>query len=733
MEITYLKRITSVKKDELKIKDLRTIYDMIKTNPGIKIDTKELNNWLLDTDYKKGKNKNLDDEYKKLKSKLPAFIPSGEFHNATNDGLDIGSYNALIVIDIDDLDSNILEKYKSIIEKEKSIVLGFISPSKKGIKFIHRLDYRGLSTLEDIEIFHYSAFLSLQKHYQHTYGVEIDTSGKDLSRKCFICHDENAYWNDKPEKWSWGFNLEEEKRKLKKEEEIVNEGLWYKRPAEGALNTCAILDDIISWSSSNNGIIVNNYDDWVKCGFAILNETRDEKIAEDLFLQLSRTNDKFDSKEFYEKWENIKTSYNPSRRNVIGLGSIIWMAINNGYDAKKVRARSGTNFILWVLFVLEEKNIKIRNNFYKGFEILEKNNWRTFSDEDLISINVKNFDFKITDKTLNDIIIAYAPKWNPVTELKNKITSWDGKDYFKELLNTIEFTDDENKEAAQVYIKKWMIGVCQTLFTDSLHDSYNENVLIFIGSQYIGKSRWIRKLLPPELRNYFAEKNIDPKEKDDILLATQNIIVFMDELANIISNKMSNEDMKSFLSQPKFTLREAYGKKHKDYRRMASFVGTSNEDNILTDLTGNRRYWIVEVDKLDHNHKVDLIGLWSQMYSLWIEGEPHYLLPNEFEILNKRNTKYKAIDPTEEIINKYWSPTPLKKDQEPTYMIITDMKEYVKEQGVFENATHKKWSRILRHLNFEKNITTINNRPGRYQLVYEKNVPENEIKEIKMH
>ena len=206
--ITYLKNVRLVTKQHLVYKELSEIYEMIKSNPGIKMITKDLRTWIDSNKYIAGKDDELDKKFREQKSQMPAFISAGEFENAYNDGISL--YYGYITIDVDKI-INVHPRIliNSITSEDKSIAMAFISPSGKGIKFIHCLDYRGLTTIEDIQIFHNSAFEALKKRYLDKYTINIDESGRDISRKCFISHDPEAYWNENPEKFSWGFNLEE--------------------------------------------------------------------------------------------------------------------------------------------------------------------------------------------------------------------------------------------------------------------------------------------------------------------------------------------------------------------------------------------------------------------------------------------------------------------------------------------------------------------------------------------
>jgi putative DNA primase/helicase len=80
------------------------------------------------------------------------------------------------------------------------------------------------------------------------------------------------------------------------------------------------------------------------------------------------------------------------------------------------------------------------------------------------------------------------------------------------------------------------------------------------------------------------------------------------------------------------------------------FFGSVNPKEFLHDPTGNRRYWTIEVAKLDHSHNIDMQQVWAQVHQEWLNGEGFYLTPDEMAMLNSHNEDFTAADPIEEVI-----------------------------------------------------------------------------------
>lgn len=94
--------------------------------------------------------------------------------------------------------------------------------------------------------------------------------------------------------------------------------------------------------------------------------------------------------------------------------------------------------------------------------------------------------------------------------------------------------------------------------------------------------------------------------------------------------------VKMFLSKRSDYYRAAYGRYAIDRPRQCIFFGTSNTRECLTDTTGNRRFWPVDIDQQPRKKDVgtDLVKerdqLWAEAVAYWKLGEALYL-PQDLE------------------------------------------------------------------------------------------------------
>jgi hypothetical protein len=118
---------------------------------------------------------------------LPAFIPTGIFEERVDDGCVL--YNNLMVIDIDNVPESKINSIKRDLMRRSWVKAFFNSPTKaeKGLKIIIMVDI----SYDD----HLAAFLGIEEMFFKLYGIEIDPSGKNTSRLCYISYDPDLFYN----------------------------------------------------------------------------------------------------------------------------------------------------------------------------------------------------------------------------------------------------------------------------------------------------------------------------------------------------------------------------------------------------------------------------------------------------------------------------------------------------------------------------------------------------------
>lgn len=155
--------------------DLSYIYNLVKYNHFEK-QTEKLR---AITDKKEAR------KYKAYNFHYVTF--SGTFSKRNDKALI--NHSGLLTIDFDHIKD--IEKLKGHLLNDEyfETELMFTSPSGDGLKWIIPINLEIGS--------HQENFLAISYYIRATYNIEVDASGKDISRACFLPHDKAAYINPK--------------------------------------------------------------------------------------------------------------------------------------------------------------------------------------------------------------------------------------------------------------------------------------------------------------------------------------------------------------------------------------------------------------------------------------------------------------------------------------------------------------------------------------------------------
>ena len=318
-------------------------------------------------------------------------------------------------------------------------------------------------------------------------------------------------------------------------------------------------------------------------------------------------------------------------------------------------------------------------------------NFMLLTDYALNSIHVKIIERGIACSlySLQTLINSeFSPIKNPLLMYLNEIDhSDDGVDYIDMIASKVATS---NNNYFKKVFKKWFVGMVACGIGDGIA---NENMLIFIGKQALGKTRWIESLLPSELNDYFYGDEVNLSNKDHKALFASKILIHLDELTTFTRAQV--EQFKSVLSAKKITYRRPYDRNIVDYDRRASLIGSSNFKDILIDISGNRRYLCFEVQSFDSIDENDLKKAYKQAQQLFEGGYKYYFDSDEILIINENNKKFMKTDETTEMISSYFQVCDVN-NPSAVFMNASEVKQYIETH--FKNANLPKVEIIGRHL-----------------------------------
>lgn len=247
----------------------------------------------------------------------------------------------------------------------------------------------------------------------------------------------------------------------------------------------------------------------------------------------------------------------------------------------------------------------------------------------------------------------YVPVFNPFKEYLNNLSKPGEQDYIRELAQTVRVKGGKQEQKLwQLYLKKWLVGMVASWISE---DVVNNVILVLIGEQGAYKTTWFNYLLPPPLKQYFYTKtNANRMSKDDILTLAQYALVCCEELDTMRPAELNQ--LKAAVTMPSIDERAAYAHYHEHRKHIASFCGTGNNTQFLSDPTGNRRWLPFEVESIlsPREHPFHYEGIYAQALSLYTSGFQYWFTKEEIQELNRHNKQFEPPHLEHELVDLYF-------------------------------------------------------------------------------
>ncbi len=246
---------------------------------------------------------------------------------------------------------------------------------------------------------------------------------------------------------------------------------------------------------------------------------------------------------------------------------------------------------------------------------------------------------------------------------------------------------------------------------DKMHA--NSTSPLLIGAQGYRKSTFCRIILPPELRFGYTD-SLDFKSKRDAeIYLGRFLLINIDEFDQVNINQQGF--LKHLLQKPVANLRKPYGSSIQEIRRYASFIGTSNHKDLLTDSSGNRRFVCIEVTApIDTNVTINYRQLYAQAMHAIRSGERYWFDDADEAVLKESNREFEQLSPVEQLFHCYFR---MPETEEGEWMSPVQILEYLHTKSRDVKLTDgyaKHFGRVLKKNNLKSKHT---NKGILYQLV----------------
>ena len=589
---------------------------------------------------RKSLTENKTEAYNKAKKSLPAFTPSGKFIGGRKLEF-LTEYSKFIILDIDKLSTADLQKSKSIAAQSEFTYACFISPSGNGLKILVKI--------ETPKTEHKETFLKVQAHYENILKLEIDKSGKDLTRLCFYSWDENLYLNENASTFVTSNEVAmplieaQPEPKTKNSEPLLDYDAIYnhcvnftEKKVQFVNGSRNVFVHQLACNLNRKGVALND-----ALGYILTDFGYDEKEA------TQAVNSAYGNIHEFGKNEKFEQPNKPKKKENF---SITDTTEDDDEDKPKPTQIDRLELFLSTRYVF-------RHNMVSGkleFQYFGKKKWNVMNDfiENSMLRECLKGRIKTNLSSLRNLLYSdFCELFNPFEDYFFNLPTYDEKtDYITELANTITTT---KQELWQQCFKKWLVAMVGCVLDDKV---INHTVIVFSGKQGLGKTTWVEKLVPKPLKEYLFSGTINPNNKDTLVQLAECMLISLDELENL--NRSEIGSLKEIITKTQIRMRKAYGHNNETMPRRASFAGSVNTAQFLNDSTGSRRFLCFELEGIKYQHDVDINMAFSQALFLFKSGFRFWFDQEEIKSITENNEQYQLHSPEEELLLTWFEPCP---------------------------------------------------------------------------
>ena len=678
--IIKLMKITQFRRNEdtiaLSVMDLDILVNKIKTE----IKSRPVSTFREHLRY------TLSDERCMFADKLPQIIPAAEFRKV-NGQKQMKHYNGIVELTVGPLSNKseiALVKQKACEQPQTRCA--FMGSSGKTVKIwttFTRPDNSLPKTREEAELFHAHAYRLAVKCYQPMLPFDIDLKEPVLAQRCRMTLDESPYYN--PD--AVPFCLEQplmmpgeetfRQRKLGEKNPLLRLQPGYESAQtftkiyEAALNRA--LQEMEDWKRGDDlqPLLVRLAEHCFKAGLP-----EEEAIRQTMIHYYREEEEQVIRSILHNLYQECKgfgkkSSINKEQETAFLLEEFMKrryeFRYNTVQDDLEYRQRDSVHFCF------KPVDKRVRNS---------------------IAINALKEGISAWDRDVDRFLNSECvPLYNPVEEYLYEAGRWDGKDRIRALAGLVPC---DNPHWQELFYRWFLSMVAHWRGVDRQHG--NNTSPLLVGSQGYRKSTFCRIILPPELRFGYTD-SIDFKSKQEAeRYLGRFFLINIDEFDQI--NVSQQGFLKHLLQKPVANLRKPYGNTIREMRRYASFIGTSNQKDLLTDPSGSRRFICIEVTApIQTNVTINYNQLYAQAMEAIYKGERYWLNDEDENILKQTNREFEQVSPLEQLFHCYLNP--VEEEMEGEWLTAMQILNYLQTKTRDKLAINKvgQFGRALQKLN----------------------------------
>ena len=247
------------------------------------------------------------------------------------------------------------------------------------------------------------------------------------------------------------------------------------------------------------------------------------------------------------------------------------------------------------------------------------------------------------DKDVSRLLLSQEiANYHPFLDYMDNLPDWDGIDRVSELASRVSDTP--------LWIEgfhRWMLGMTAQWMVMDVQCANAVAPLLVSTEQGRCKSTFCSILLPTELQRFY----IDKFDITSVSGCEQKLSLFglinMDEFDRYGIRTMAT--LKNLMQLKKLTFRKSHRAYYSQLPRIASFIGTSNQKELLTDTTGSRRFLCVEVKGKIDCTLPDYAQLYAQLKTELLNGERYWFTSEEERKIQEHNRMFYKFSPEQDV------------------------------------------------------------------------------------
>jgi len=568
--------------------------------------------------------------------RIPRVCPAVEYRHLKDGGRAFKAYTGLVLVEVDELNNRFeCEQVKQQAASVPQVLAAFVGCSGLSVKLLVKAMLPDGSlplTQDEAELFHAHAYLRAVKCCAPSlsYPVSVTPPSMDMSMRMPL--DDQPYWNEHVAPLIVNQPCTLPTENLKQEDVGSDEAkarlkpglesfVTFNRLFDAALEQT--LAEVPEWVIGERpyGVIVTlaKY-----CRQAGLPE-------EETVCRMQPLMEQNDREEVRQTVRNVYAMRKKRTYNALMSKKQIAAIRLRDFFARRYEVRYNV--------IGQVTEVRRRRSTVFMFRELDKRTMNSIKHEAALE-GIEAFDSEVSG-LLNS---GYVAEYNPVEHYMHQLPQWDGTDRIREVARMVP---TDNGHWTELFYRWFLSMVAHWLQYDTEHS--NSSAPILVGAQGYRKSTFCRQLLPPELREYVTDSLDFRNDVEAERYLGRFLLINIDEFDQLSDKQMAF--VKHLFQKPVVNIRRSYSPTIETLRRYASFIGTTNQQEVLRDVTGNRRFICVNVTAPIHvETPIDYDQLYAQALHLITHHERYWIDDADEAIIHEQNQPFEVLTPLEMVV-----------------------------------------------------------------------------------